>query len=115
MLVGIAVKPKTELNEAFFQFIDEGLIDMVLIMTVEPGFGGQKFMEDMMPKVKQLREKYKTLYIEVDGGISVENIEIVAKAGANVIVSGTGIYGHKEPGAAISEMRRVVSEFAIME
>lgn len=114
MLVGIAIKPKTDLDDVLFKLIDDGLVDMVLVMTVEPGFGGQKFMEDMMPKVKKLRGKYKSLNIQVDGGISVENISIVAKAGANVIVSGTGIYGHKNPAVAISEMRKQVTEYAIM-
>eukprot|EP00831_Metopus_contortus_P079604 TRINITY_DN7957_c0_g1_i2.p1 TRINITY_DN7957_c0_g1~~TRINITY_DN7957_c0_g1_i2.p1 ORF type:complete len:174 (+),score=45.30 TRINITY_DN7957_c0_g1_i2:102-623(+) len=110
MLVGISVKPKTPLDEGFFKLIDDGLIDLVLVMTVEPGFGGQKFMEDMMPKVSALRKKYPKLNIQVDGGISIDNVHISAKAGANVIVSGTGIYGHKDPEFAIREIRRIVTD-----
>lgn len=64
----------------------------MLIMTVEPGFGGQKFMEDMMPKVKQLREEYPDLDIETDGGIGEANCSIATLAGSNVVVSGTAIF-----------------------
>jgi len=108
MQVGIALKPKTDLDENLFKLIDQKLVDMILIMTVEPGFGGQKFMEDMMPKVKKLREKYPNLNIEVDGGIAIETIEKVGKAGANVIVSGSGIYKHADPAFAMKEMRRTI-------
>ena len=110
MSVGIAIKPKTELTEGLFGLIEEQLVDMILIMTVEPGFGGQEFMENMMPKVETLRKKYPTLDIQVDGGISVENVLEVGKAGANVIVAGTGIYKHPNPTTAISEMRRIITE-----
>lgn len=71
MKVGLALKPGTAV-EVVQQYID--LADMVLVMTVEPGFGGQKFMNDMMPKVKWLRENYPTLDIEVDGGVNTNNI-----------------------------------------
>lgn len=71
MKVGLALKPGTAV-EVVQQYID--LADMVLVMTVEPGFGGQKFMNDMMPKVKWLRENYPTLDIEVDGGVGPDNI-----------------------------------------
>ena len=68
--VGISVKPGTAVDEVF-PYCDAGLVDLILIMTVEPGFGGQSFMVDMMPKVKTLREKYPTLDIQVDGGLSM--------------------------------------------
>mmetsp|Transcript_60387 Transcript_60387/g.69993 ORF Transcript_60387/g.69993 Transcript_60387/m.69993 type:complete len:186 (-) Transcript_60387:134-691(-) len=110
MKVGLTIKPKTELNQHIFDLIDKGLIDNFLVMTVEPGFGGQKFMEDMMPKVKELRKRYPSLNIQVDGGITTDNINISAEAGANVIVSGSGIFGHPDPAEAIKIMRDVVTK-----
>lgn len=92
MRVGLALKPKTEVDDRIKELINWGLIDMMLIMTVEPGFGGQKFMEDMMVKVKLLWELYPDLDIETDGGIGEANCHIATLAGSNVIVSGTGIF-----------------------
>eukprot|EP00938_MAST-03A_sp_MAST-3A-sp1_P001406 g1406.t1 len=80
MKAAIAIKPKTPVDTVYPYAED---LDMCLIMTVEPGFGGQKFMEDMMPKVKALREKYPSLNIQVDGGLSPKTIDSAAKAGAN--------------------------------
>ena len=74
--VGIGIKPATPVEDVL-PYIDQ--IDMVLVMTIEPGFGGQKFMEDMMPKCKYLREKYPGLDIEVDGGLSLATIDSAAK------------------------------------
>jgi ribulose-phosphate 3-epimerase len=78
---------------------------MVLIMTVEPGFGGQKFMEDMMEKVSVLRKKKPKLDIEVDGGINAETAKIAVKAGANVLVAGSYIFGVKNRKKAIMSLR----------
>jgi ribulose-phosphate 3-epimerase len=106
MKVGIALKPGTNI-ESVYPFVDQ--IDLVLIMTVEPGFGGQKLMESCLEKVKVLRLKYPHLEIQVDGGIGVDNIELVAKSGANNIVSGTGVFGANHPGQAIETMTKIVN------
>lgn len=91
---GVVVKPKTPAS-AVEPFID--LVDMVLVMTVEPGFGGQKFMADMMPKVKALRamidEKNPTCHLEVDGGVDLNTAQICKENGADVLVAGSAFYG----------------------
>lgn len=76
MKVGLAIKPGTDVN-VLEKFVP--LADMILVMTVEPGFGGQKFMTDMMPKVKWLRENYPELDIEVDGGVGLDTIDACAQ------------------------------------
>lgn len=106
MKVGIAVKPGTQV-ELVYPYVDK--VDLVLVMTVEPGFGGQKFMEPMMEKVKTLRAKFPELNVEVDGGLGPDSIEVAAKAGANVIVAGTSVYKAKDPGAAIKLLRSAVN------
>jgi ribulose-phosphate 3-epimerase len=83
---------------------------MVLVMTVEPGFGGQKFQERCMPKVQALRQKYPELDIEVDGGLGLGTIDIAAQAGANVIVAGTAVFGAKSPREVIAQLRSVVEK-----
>lgn len=99
---GVSVKPKTPVSR-IFGVLDE--VDMVLVMTVEPGFGGQKFMEDMMMKVRALRAKKKHLDIEVDGGINAETARIAVKAGANVLVAGNYIFAAKNRRKAIEGLR----------
>lgn len=112
MKASIALRPKTEVSVLFEYLDDKELnIDMVLIMTVEPGFGGQKFMGDMMEKVEILHKKYPNLNIQVDGGISDENIEIVAKAGANVIVAGSSIFKSKDMSKTISFFKETVNKY----
>jgi ribulose-phosphate 3-epimerase len=80
-------------------------------MTVEPGFGGQSFMPETMPKVAELRARFPALDIQVDGGLGPATIEAAARAGANVIVAGTSIFGAADPGAAMAAMRRVVEDY----
>ena len=84
-------------------------VDMVLVMTVEPGFGGQKFMRDMMPKVKKLREQFKSLDIEVDGGVGPATIDACAQAGANMIVSGSAITSAADPHDVIAKLKDSVN------
>lgn len=81
---------------------------MVLVMTVHPGFGGQKFMDSELPKVKALRKRYPDLNIEVDGGLSEGTINQAADAGANVIVAGSAVFGAKDPAEVISKLREAV-------
>ena len=77
-------------------------------MTVEPGFGGQKFMASEMPKVKALRERYPELDIEVDGGLGEVTVDEAAEAGANVIVAGSAVFGAQDPKAIIARLRQAV-------
>mmetsp|Transcript_810 Transcript_810/g.1181 ORF Transcript_810/g.1181 Transcript_810/m.1181 type:complete len:149 (-) Transcript_810:60-506(-) len=89
MKVGVALKPETPV-ERIIPYCHE--LDLVLIMTVEPGFGGQPFMEDQLDKVRFLRQKFPLLNIEVDGGINVETAGKATEAGANLIVAGSFIF-----------------------
>ena len=103
---GMAIKPGTE-----FAPYEELLpdLDMVLVMTVEPGFGGQKFLDNQMAKVRRLRDEItrrglKTK-IQVDGGVSPKTAHIVAEAGADVLVAGSAVYGAENPAEAIDSIR----------
>ena len=94
---GIVVKPNTP-AEAIEEYLP--MVDMVLVMTVEPGFGGQKFMAHMMPKVKQLREMLDKVnpdcHLEVDGGVDLVTAEICKENGADVLVAGSAFYGAED-------------------
>jgi ribulose-phosphate 3-epimerase len=111
MKVGVALKPGTS-AEAVFALCDDSKTkpDMVLVMTVEPGFGGQKFQPEMMPKVRSLRQRYPDLDIQVDGGLAPATIDAAADAGANVIVAGSAVFGAPDPAAAIAALRRAVDQ-----
>ena len=87
--VGISIKPNTP-AESVFPYLD--LVDMVLVMTVEPGFGGQSFMSSTMEKVKSIRAKKANIDIEVDGGINKDTIKVANEAGANIFVLGTAFF-----------------------
>ncbi|XP_039688271.1 ribulose-phosphate 3-epimerase, cytoplasmic isoform [Medicago truncatula] len=86
MRPGVSIKPGTSVEEVYPLVEAENPVEMVLVMTVEPGFGGQKFMPGMMDKVRILRKKYPSLDIEVDGGLGPSTIDVAASAGANCIV-----------------------------
>ncbi|KAK8607311.1 hypothetical protein V6N13_053053 [Hibiscus sabdariffa] len=109
MRPGVALKPGTPIEEVYPLIDSENPVEMVLVMTVEPGFGGQKFMPEMMDKVRALRKKYPSLDIEVDGGLGPSTIDMAASAGANCIVAGSSVFGAPEPAAVISLMRTSVS------
>lgn len=98
----LAIKPKTPVEEVI-PFLDR--LSMVLVMTVEPGFGGQSFMEDMMPKIEKLRELGYKGDIEVDGGVNPETIKLAAKAGANVFVAGSAVFKSENPADTITLLR----------
>lgn len=83
---------------------------MVLIMTVHPGFGGQKFMASELPKVQAVRARYPNLNIEVDGGLGLGTIDQAADAGANVIVAGSAVFGADDPADVISKLREAVEK-----
>ena len=102
---GIVVKPKTP-AEAVAPYLS--MVDLVLVMTVEPGFGGQKFMADMMPKVKKLRQMIDEVnpqcYLEVDGGVDLETGVICKENGANVLVAGSAFYKAADKPAFVRQM-----------
>lgn len=108
---GVSLNPATPLSAIEYVLND---VDMVLIMTVNPGFGGQKFIRGMLHKIIKLREiierKKLKIDIEVDGGISEKTAPLVVKAGANVLVSGVSIFQNKNVKSAISNLRKVTME-----
>ena len=100
----IAIKPGTDIDP-YSKFLDD--VDMFLIMTVEPGFGGQKFMIDMMDKVRRTRRIIGTrpIWLQVDGGISLETIEIAREAGADTFVAGSAVFNSDDPAQMINMLR----------
>jgi len=103
---GIAVKPGTDIRP-FLELLPE--FDQVLVMTVEPGFGGQSFMESTMPKLALLREAVDAsgldVWLQVDGGITEQTIGIAAEAGADTFVAGSSVYNVGEPASQIEKLR----------
>ena len=105
----IAIKPGTP-AESVLPYADR--LAMVLVMTVEPGFGGQSFMADMMPKLTLLRSRYPHLDLQVDGGINLETVKAAAKAGANVFVAGSAVFKSADPAATITGLCRAAQQAA---
>jgi ribulose-phosphate 3-epimerase len=105
-LAGLAVKPGTPL-EPYLEILPE--FDTLLVMTVEPGFGGQEFIAEVLPKVAEARRRVEsghlTLVIEVDGGVNAETIEQAAAAGADMFVAGTAVFGAADPAGAVAALR----------
>ena len=107
MRAGISIKPKTPID-VIFPYLDK--IDMILVMTVEPGFGGQSFMHDMLPKVSKLRKLKPNLDIQVDGGLAPQTIEFASSAGANCIVAGA-IFRTNDQSGMIKLLKESVEKY----
>jgi ribulose-phosphate 3-epimerase len=107
---GLALKPATPV-EPFVDLLPE--IDMVLVMTVEPGFGGQGFLDVCLPKVRRAREAVRAtgldIWVQVDGGVSAETVERCADAGADVFVAGSAVYGAEDAAAQIGTLRALAA------
>jgi ribulose-phosphate 3-epimerase len=103
---GLALKPGTPVDD-YLEIAEE--FDQILVMTVEPGFGGQSFMDGMMPKLVALREVVNRtgldIWLQVDGGVTEETIAIAAEAGADTFVAGSSVFGAKDPTVAIATLR----------
>ena len=105
----LGIKPKTDISE-YRSVIDD--VDMFLIMTVEPGFGGQSFMESMMDKVRRTREMIgnRPIWLQVDGGISMKTIEIALEAGADTFVVGSAVFNAPDPAAMVVSLREFATK-----
>ena len=105
----LGIKPKTDISE-YQSVIDD--VDMFLIMTVEPGFGGQSFMESMMDKVRRTREMIgnRPIWLQVDGGISMKTIEIALEAGADTFVVGSAVFNAPDPAAMVVSLREFATK-----
>jgi len=108
---GLGLKPATSI-EAYADCLDE--VDMFLIMTVEPGFGGQKFMYEILEKVKRTRKIIgdRPIWLQVDGGVSLETIEQASEAGADVFVAGSAVFNADDPAAMILSLRNLAISVA---
>lgn len=101
---GVSIKPGTPAS-VLEDYIHR--VDCVLVMTVEPGFGGQSFMEDMLPKISEIRKKHPAIDIAVDGGINFETGKKCVDAGANILVAGSSIFGKENPKKALEELKKL--------
>jgi len=108
---GLALKPGTEIDD-YESFVND--VDMFLIMTVEPGFGGQSFMHEMMAKVKRTRKIIgdRPIWLQVDGGVSLETISEAAEAGADVFVAGSAVFNADDPSAMVASLRELATSVA---
>lgn len=108
---GLAIKPATPI-EVIEELLPE--IDMIVVMTVEPGFGGQSFMASLMPKVEKARKyldqkKRSDIWLQIDGGISIKTIEIASRAGADTFVAGSAVYKSEDPAAMVALLRSLAT------
>ena len=106
----LGIKPGTDID-TYEKFVDQ--LDMFLIMTVEPGFGGQKFMENMMSKVKRTRQIIgdRPIWLQVDGGVSMSTIEFALEAGADTFVVGSAVFNDPDPAAMVEKLRKHAHDF----
>ncbi|MDQ1686277.1 MAG: ribulose-phosphate 3-epimerase [Frankiaceae bacterium] len=108
---GMALKPATPI-EPYADLLGE--LDMVLLMTVEPGFGGQRFLDVVLPKIRRartlLRDGEHNVWLQVDGGVDEDTIERCAEAGADVFVAGNAVYAASDPGDAVQRLRTVAEK-----
>jgi ribulose-phosphate 3-epimerase len=104
----IALKPGTQVD-LYEEYLDE--VDMFLIMTVEPGFGGQSFIDEMLPKIERVRTLIgdRPIWLQVDGGISLTTIERAADAGADTFVAGSAVFNSSDPVAMVENLRKLAS------
>ena len=113
MKAGLAIRPKTAVEEALSlieETYSDQLFSLLLVMSVEPGFGGQKFDESVLQKCAVARDRFPNLLIQLDGGMNAETAAVGAKAGANVIVAGTSVFGSEDVKKAIGIIRSAVIE-----
>jgi ribulose-phosphate 3-epimerase len=110
---GLALKPATPIEAAVDVL---GELDMLLLMTVEPGFGGQSFLDFVVPKIRRARQLISAadlqVWLQVDGGVDARTIEQCAQAGADVFVAGSAVYGATDPAAAIDHLRAAAAAAA---
>ena len=108
---GLGIKPATSIED-YVDVIDD--VDMFLIMTVEPGFGGQKFMHEMMSKVRRTRAIIgnRPIWLQVDGGVSMETIAEASEAGADVFVAGSAVFNAQDPAAMVTALRKLAASAA---
>lgn len=104
----IALKPATQID-LYEEFLND--VDMVLIMTVEPGFGGQSFIDEMLPKIERARTVIgdRPIWLQVDGGISLATIERAAEAGADTFVAGSAVFNSSDPAVMVEDLRKLAS------
>ncbi len=115
VLAGVAINPATPVHA-----LDEVLeiADFVLVMSVNPGFGGQKFLRSSLAKIRQLdslrRQRGLSYRIEVDGGVTTENVAEIAAAGCDIVVAGSSIFGAPDPAAAVEKMKRLAGQSQLL-
>lgn len=113
MTAGIALNPATPLDGVKYILQD---LDMVLLMTVNPGFGGQKFIPNVLPKIqvlqRHLEQTQSACLIQVDGGINLETAAVVAKAGAHILVAGAAVFAQADPKQAVKELRKAADSIS---